>query len=121
MYKKFFNIIVLMITVLTVNLLTNYITNYIINYKTYVNPYKYTAIAMLALVFILVPAFSYMSNRVEYLIAKVLLSGSNSFGKITGLFISFVFIFGILFIIYLNDWFNINLLLEFKKKVLSYF
>ena len=108
---------VLMITVLTVNLLTDYITNYIIYYKADLNPYKFTAIAMLGLVFILVPAYSYISDRIEILIAKVLLSGSNSFGKILGLFISFGIIFSVLFAIYLHEWFYINLLEEIKNKI----
>ena len=117
MYKKLFNVMVLMITVLTVNLLTGWITNYIIHYKLGLSPYKYTAIAMLALVFILVPAYSYLDKKAEYLIAKVLLSGSNSFGKLVGLLLSFAVIFGILFIIYLQEWFHINLLVVLKDKV----
>ncbi|HRG38792.1 MAG TPA: hypothetical protein PK289_09690 [Bacteroidia bacterium] len=117
MYKKLFNVMVLMITVLTVNLLTGWITDYIIHYKLGLSPYKYTAIAMLALVFILVPAYSYLNKKVEYLIAKVLLSGSNSFGKIMGLLFSFAVIFTILFTIYLHEWFHINLLVVLKEKV----
>ena len=107
---------VLMITVLTVNLLTGYITNNIIHYNLELNPYKFTAIAMLVLVFILVPAYSYLNARVELLVAKVLLSGSNSFGKIVGLLLSFVLIFAVLFAIYLHDWFQINILTEIKAK-----
>jgi hypothetical protein len=107
---------VLMISVLLVNLLTGFITNYIIHYKTDLNPFKFTAITMLALIFILVPAYSYMSTRIEILVAHVLVKGSNSFGKIIGLFISFAVIFSILFAIYLQQWFHINLLIELKNK-----
>lgn len=117
MYKKLFNVMVLMITVLTVNLLTGWITDYIIHYKLGISPYKYTAIAMLALVFILVPAYSFLDKKVEYLIAKVLLSGSNSFGKIMGLLFSFALIFSILFTIYLHEWFHINLFIVLKNKL----
>jgi hypothetical protein len=116
MFKKLFGVMVLMITVLTVNLLTGYITNNIIHYKLELNPYKFTAIAMLVLVFILVPAYSYLNARVELLVAKVLLSGSNSFGKIVGLLLSFALIFAVLFAIYLHDWFQINILTEIKAK-----
>lgn len=119
MYKKLFNLMVLMISVLTLNLLTGYITNYIVHYKIDINPFKFTAIAMLALVFILVPAYSYMSGQIEMLIARVLVSGSNSFGKIIGLLISFTIIFGILFTIYLKQWFNINLLEIIKMRLLK--
>lgn len=108
---------VLMISVLTVNLLTGWITDYIIHYKLGINPYKFTAIAMLVLVFILVPAYSYLDKQIEYLIAKVLLSGSSSFGKVMGLFLSFTLIFGVLFTIYLKEWFHINLLMVLKEKV----
>ena len=108
---------VLMISVLTVNLLTGYITDYIIHYKVDINPYKFTVIAMVGLVFILVPAYSYMSGRIEILIARTLLSGSSSFGKIMSLLLSFAIIFSVLFAIYLNEWFHINLLVELKNKL----
>ena len=108
---------VLMISVLLVNLLTGFITNHIIHYKTELNPYKFTAIAMLALVFILVPAYSYMGSRIEILVARVLVSGSNSFGKTIGLLFSFALIFSILFAVYLHQWFHINLLEVLKNKL----
>lgn len=118
MYKKIFNVMVLMISVLTLNLLTGFITNYIVHYKIDLNPFKFTAIAMLALVFILVPAYSYMSGKIEILVARVLISGSNSFGKMIGLLFSFAIIFAVLFTIYLQLWFNINLLDEIRLKLL---
>jgi hypothetical protein len=121
MYKKLFNLMVLMISVLTLNLLTGFITDYIVHYKTNINPFKFTAIAMLTLVFILVPAFSYMNLRIEKIVAKLLVSGSNSFGKTVGLLISFATIFGILFAIYIHEWFQINLLYEIKIKLHSCF
>ncbi len=101
---------VLMISVLTVNLLTGYITDYIVHYKLDLNPFKFTAIVMLVLVFILVPAYSYLSTRIELLIARVLVKGSNSFGKALGLFLSFALIFTVLYAIYLHQLFHINLI-----------
>ncbi len=100
---------VLMISVLTVNLLTDYITGYIIHYRADLNPFKFTAIVMLVLVFILVPAYSYLGNQVEILVARLLVKGSNSFGKIIGLLFSFALIFSILYGIYLQQLFHINL------------
>ncbi len=117
MYKKLFNIMVLMISVLTLNLVTGFVTNYIVHYNIGINPYKFTGIAMLTLVFILVPAYSYMKPKVELLVARVLVSGSNSFGKNLGLFFSFIFIFGLLFVIYLHEWFAINLWEVLKTKM----
>ncbi len=108
---------VLMISVLTLNLLTGYITNYIIHYHTDIDPYKFTGIAMVALVFILVPAFSYMSSKIELLAARLLVKGSNSFGKNLGLLVSFAVVFGILFLIYLYQWFGINWLELVKNKI----
>ncbi len=108
---------VLMISVLTLNLLTGFITNYIVHYKIDLNPFKFTAIAMLTLVFILIPAYRYMSSRVEILVARLLISGSNSFGKTIGLLFSFAIIFSVLFAIYLHQWFNINLLHEIKLRL----
>jgi len=105
-----------MISVLTVNLLTGFITDYIVHYKLDLNPYKFTAITMLVLVFILVPAYSYLGERIEIIAAKLLLSGSNSFGKVMGLVLSFALIFGISFAIYLHQWFNINILAVIKDQ-----
>jgi hypothetical protein len=106
---------VLMISVLIIDILTGYITNYIVHYKLDLNPFKFTAIAMLTLVFILVPAYSFMGSRIEILVARVLIKGSNSFGKTIGLLVSFAIIFGILFAIYLHQWFHINLIVEIKS------
>ncbi|MFL5763405.1 MAG: hypothetical protein ACJ77K_05630 [Bacteroidia bacterium] len=117
MYKKLFNIMVMMISVLSLNLLTGWITSSIVHYDIGINPYKFTAIAMLALVFILVPAYRYMTARVEILVARVLVSGSNSFGKTLGLLLSFALIFGFLFVIYLYQWFGIRLWEAFKMKL----
>jgi hypothetical protein len=119
MFKKIFSIMVLMITVLTVNLLTGFITDYIIHYNLGFDPYKFTAIAMIALVFILVPAYSFMSIKIEIMVAKMLLSGSNSFGRTLGLLLSFGIIFSILFAIYLEQWFHVNLLNTIKNSILQ--
>ena len=108
---------VLMISVLVVDLLTGYITNYIVHYKVDINPFKFTAIAMLTLVFILVPAYGFMGQRIEILVARVLVKGSNSFGKTIGLLLTLTIIFIILFAIYLQQWFSINLLVEIKKMI----
>lgn len=101
---------VLMISVLTVNLLTGYITNYIVHYQLNLNPFKFTAIIMLILVFILVPAYSYLSDKIELLAARLLAKGSNSFGKFMGLLLSFTLIFSTLYAIYLYQLFNINII-----------
>ena len=106
---------VLMISVLTVNLLTTAITTKIIHYKIDINPYKFTAIAMVALVFILVPAYRYMGSKIEVAIARILLSGTHSLGKTIGLLFSFTLVFGILFLIYLHHWFNINVFEFFES------
>lgn len=108
---------VMVISVLTLNLVTGLITNYIIYYQTGINPYKFTAIAMLALVFILVPAYRYMSSKVEIIVARILVSGSNSFGKTIGLLLSFALITGVLFLIYLYQWFGINVWEMLKSKM----
>lgn len=108
---------VLMITVLTVNLLTGYITDRIIRYNLGIDPLKFTAIGMLALVFILVPAYSFMSDRIEILVARILLSGSNSFGKVIGLLLSFGLVFSVLFAIYLQQWFGISLVDTIKSSI----
>jgi len=117
MFKKLFSIMVLMISVLTVNLLTGFITDRIVHYKLGLNPYKFTALAMLVLVFILVPAYSFMSAKIEILVARILLSGSNSFGRTLGLLLSFAIVFSILFAVYLHEWFGINLLNVVKNNI----
>lgn len=118
MFRKLFGVMVLMITVLTVNLLTGFITDYIVHYKLDINPFKFTALAMLVLVFILVPAYRYLGEKTEVLVARILISGSNSFGKILGLLLSFGIIFSILFGIYLHQWFGISLPAAIKNSIL---
>ena len=54
MYKKLFNLMVLMISVLTLNLITGFVTDYIVHYDIGINPYKFTGIAMLTLVFMVI-------------------------------------------------------------------
>lgn len=119
MFKRLFSLMVLMISVLVVNLLTGFITDHIIHYKLDLDPYKFTALSMLVLVFILVPAYSFMSSKIEILVARVLLSGSNSFGRTFGLLLSFALIFSLLFSIYLYQWFGINILEEIKKMLVK--
>jgi hypothetical protein len=117
MYRKLFSIMVLMITVLTVNLLTGWLTDYIVHYNLGLDPYKFTAIAMLALVFILVPAYSYLHLKIEVLIAKIFFTGGNSFARLIGLVFSFSLAFGILFSIYLYEWFDINILIVLRSYI----
>jgi hypothetical protein len=98
---------VMMITVLTVNLLTGYLTDKIIHYELGIHPYKKTLIGMVSLVFILVPAYSLLHQKIELLAARILVSGSNSFGRFLGLLLTFSVIFFVLFLIYLHNWFGI--------------
>jgi hypothetical protein len=118
MYKKIFKLMVLMITVLVVNLLTDFITTWLINYKVDLNPFKYTGIVMLMLVFVLVPAYRYLADKIELIAARLLAKGSNSFGKVIGLLFSFALIFSVLYAIYLYQLFHINLLQHIAKIVL---
>ena len=55
------------------------------------------------------------------IVAAILGDGLNYyFGKTIGLLFSFAIIFGVLFAIYIHQWFNINLLHEIKMRLFHY-
>lgn len=108
--RKIINFCVLAITILTVNLLTSFITEYFLHYKNITNPLKFTAIGMLILVAVFYPVFGFIETKVEDLSRKLFKKGKNAFGKIIGFILVFSMIVFLLYCIYANLWFNINVL-----------
>lgn len=105
---------VLILSVLILNLLSDLISNYVIHAQLGIDPFRFTLIGMLALVFLLLPAFKILNAKIELLTARMLASGSNSFGKFLGLLLSFTLLFGLLFLIYLYHWFGISVFQQFR-------
>jgi len=99
---------VMSISILLVNLLTSFITDYFLSYKYTFNPLKFTAIGMLVLIAVFYPAFEYFDRIVERFAAKLLLHGKNVFGRFMGVLLVYIFIMFILFCIYANLWFHVD-------------
>lgn len=106
--RKLFSFCVLVITILIVNLLTGYITDYLMNYKGVTNPLKFTAIGMIALVLILYPAFKFLDELVTSMAKRMMSKGHHIFGKIMGTLLVFAIFVFILYCVYANQWFGIN-------------
>jgi hypothetical protein len=106
--KRIINFCVLAITILSVNLLTGFITDYFLHYKNITNPMKFTALGMLVLVAVFYPIFEYMESKVEALARGLIKKGNNAMGKRLGFVIVFSILILILYCIYANLWFKIN-------------
>lgn len=106
--RRLFGYCVLVVTVLSVNLLTGYISNYLMHYKGMTNPYKFTAIGMGVLVIILFPAFKYLDELVKSMAQRMMSKGHHMFGKFLGTLIVFALLLFVLYCIYADQWFGIN-------------
>lgn len=106
--KKLFSFCVLVITILAVNLLTGYITDYLMNYRGITNPLKFTAIGMGVLVVILYPAFKFLDELIATMAQKVMSKGHHMFGKVLGTILIFAALLFVLYCIYANQWYGIN-------------
>lgn len=103
--RKTINFLILALTILIMNLLTGFITEYFFNYRGVTNPYKFTAIGMIVLIAVLYPLFMFMEGKVKDTTRHVLKKGKN----ILGIFIVFIILISILYCVYANLWFNINI------------
>jgi hypothetical protein len=108
-YRKFVNFLVFVVSILIVNLVTTLISDYLMRYKHSVHPLKATLVGMVITVFVLYPAFNWIDDWSAKLSKKVFAAGKNAAGKFLGLFWAFSIAFAILFLCYLNLWFNIKL------------
>jgi hypothetical protein len=107
-YRKFVNFLIFIISILIVNLVTTLISDYLMRYKHMTHPVKATLIGMVAVVFILYPAFNWIDDWSEKLSKKMFAAGKNAGGKFFGLLWAFSIAFTILFLCYLNLWFSIK-------------
>ncbi len=106
--KNLFSFCVLVVTILIVNLLTGFITDYLMNYRGITNPMKFTAIGMAVLVIILYPAFKFLDELVTTFAKKVMSKGHNMFGKVLGTILVFAILIFVLYCVYANQWYGIN-------------
>jgi hypothetical protein len=106
--SKIYNFLLLAVTILIMNLLTGFITDAFLNHKNFSNPYKFTALGMLILVAFFYPFFEIINKKIQLLILKMLKKGKHYFGKTMGVLAMFCLILIILYCIYANLWFDIN-------------
>jgi hypothetical protein len=107
--KRIINFCVFAVTILIVNILTSFITEYFLHYKNITNPMKFTAIGMIILVAVFYPIFGYLEVKVEELIKRLIKKGKNTFGKRIGFIVVFSILIIILYCIYANLWFKLNI------------
>jgi hypothetical protein len=106
-YKKFVNVLVFIVSILSVNLITDRITNYLLLHKHLTNPVKATMIGMFLTVAVLYPAFLWIDDIAEKIAKNFFKAGKNAAGKIIGALITFSITIGILFLFYLHLWFGL--------------
>lgn len=106
-YKKFVNLLVFIVSILTVNLITDRITNYLLEHKNLTHPAKATLIGMFLTVAVLYPAFVWIDDLGEKITKNFFKAGKNAAGKIIGVLITFCIAIGILFLFYLHLWFGL--------------
>ena len=107
-YRNLVNFLVFIISILTVNLITTFISDYLMGYMHETHPLKATFIGMLLMVFILYPAYNWIDDVSREITKRVFTAGKNAAGKFLGLLWAFMVAFGVLFICYLNLWFNLS-------------
>ncbi len=108
-YRKFVNFLIFIISILTVNLVTTVISDYLMRYMHQTHPLKATLIGMVLMVFVLYPAYNWIDDLSEKTTKKIFTAGKNAAGKFFGLLWAFSVAFAILFVCYLNLWFNIKI------------
>lgn len=106
--RKIFSFCVMVVTVLTVNIVTGLITDYLMKYKGMTNPFKFTAIGMVITVAVLYPAFKFVDEIIKSMAQKVMSKGHHAFGKLIGTLVVFAVVMFILYCVYANNWFHIN-------------
>jgi hypothetical protein len=106
--RKFINLLVFIISILTVNLLTDRITEFLLSYKQLTSPAKATLLGMLLTVAVLYPAFTWLDDLSEQFTKKFFKAGKSMGGKSIGIVLAFATAFGVLFMFYLNLWFGLK-------------
>jgi hypothetical protein len=108
MYRLFFRVVVMTLTILSVNLITIAITNYMVSYKSHYKPVAFTLLGMAITVVILFPLFMKLESWVKYISVKAIKSGKSVAGKYFGLLFTFLAALLLLAYFYAKMWYHIN-------------
>jgi hypothetical protein len=108
-HRKLVNFCIFIVSILTVNIATEKVTDYLLRYKHYTHPAKATLIGMLLTAFVLYPAFRWIDDLSEKLTKKYFKAGKNAAGKTFGVILTFGLAMSLLFCLYLNSWFELNI------------
>jgi hypothetical protein len=122
MYRNLFKYAVMSLTILSANLLTGKIGSILTAYRFQYKPLTFTIISMAIIVLILYPLYSHLENWLTRLSAKIVKSGHSFGGKYIGLIFMFLLCLGVLFCLYAQMWFQINVVhLIFSGEIGNYF
>jgi multidrug efflux pump subunit AcrB len=105
--RKFVNALIFFISILIVNLVTDKITSYLLDHKHIMHPAKATLTGMLIMVCVLYPAFMWIDDLTEKITKSYFKAGKNAAGKTIGVVLTFLMAFGVLFLLYLHQWFGL--------------
>lgn len=111
MKKNIEKALIFAISVLTAKIVAEKIFNLVIGYRDSINPYTSTALGMLIILLVFTPILTFM-NQMLSKITKGYLKASKKVAKKShqGLYIGAFVAIMILYFIYLNSWYQINLI-----------
>ena len=103
-------VLLMFVSVLAANLLSNLFTSFVLaRMRTEFTPAAATALAMLILVAVLLPLYSYLDTWTTALSRFLLRAGKQMLGRIVGLAVVFLAILMLLYYGYARLWFGINI------------
>ena len=108
----------LFITILVAELLSDYLINQMLSFKKGYDPYLYTLAGMVILVVVYYPLMVWADKFLTRFSEKFLRVGKNIVGRRFGVFIMFAVAVGILFYIFMKEWYHVDLLRNISLVIL---
>ena len=118
MKKNIEKALIFAISVLTAKVVAEKIFKLLIGYRDNVNPYVSTALGMLIILLVFTPILTFM-NQLLSKVTKSYLKVSKKVAKKShqGLYVGACIAIVILYFIYLNSWYHINIITKVKQIV----
>jgi len=120
MKKNIEKALIFAISVLIAKIVAEKIFNLVIGYRDSINPYLSTVLGMLIILLMFTPILTFM-NQLLSKVTKSYLKVSKKVAKKShqGLYVGACIALVILYFIYLNSWYHINVITQLKQAVFS--
>ena len=115
--KTILDAAVMLVTILSAHLLTSTLYGYLLTYKRQADPYTFTAVGMLVIAVVFYPTMKIMEHLIKKGTLDLFRKGRNRFGRGAGIFIVFVLLLGVLYYLYAEHWYHINVLKGLWRKL----